>query len=505
MKSSGSHSRSFDSLTNFVAPDDEDEVDNDIGDVLDLQDEAVAVVRTCRCPRQSIAMVGLPARGKTYISKKLTRYLNWIGINTRVFNVGEYRRAATTDYTSHHFFRADNKEAQELREKCALRAIADACKYLERGGQVAVIDATNTTQKRRQLLLRHFTEVHPFNLFFVESVCDDPAIIEANILIHPFNLLFVESVCDDPAIIEANILEVKVCSPDYVGRDKNEAVVDFLQRIEHYRETYETLDCQAEQHLSYIQIINQGQRFIVNQLAGHLQGRVVYYLMNIHILPRTIYLTRHGESVMNKQGRIGGDSSLSERGWKYAEMLGHFVDRENLKEVKVWTSEKQRTLQTARYIKAPHEHWKALNEIDAGVCEGMTYEEIQERHPEEFARRDQNKFHYRYPGGESYQDLVARLEPVILELERQENVVVICHQAVLRCILAYFLDKTSEELPYLNVPLHSVMKLTPVANGCRMEMIPVEVPAVDTYRLKPENVLTSRNTSEALITVPPHD
>jgi len=34
-----------------------------------------------------IAMVGLPARGKTYISKKLSRYLNWIGINTK----GGYR------------------------------------------------------------------------------------------------------------------------------------------------------------------------------------------------------------------------------------------------------------------------------------------------------------------------------------------------------------------------------------------------------------------------------
>ena len=31
-----------------------------------------------------IALVGLPARGKTYISKKLSRYLNWIGINTKV-------------------------------------------------------------------------------------------------------------------------------------------------------------------------------------------------------------------------------------------------------------------------------------------------------------------------------------------------------------------------------------------------------------------------------------
>lgn len=30
-----------------------------------------------------IVMVGLPARGKTYMAKKLTRYLNWIGIDTR--------------------------------------------------------------------------------------------------------------------------------------------------------------------------------------------------------------------------------------------------------------------------------------------------------------------------------------------------------------------------------------------------------------------------------------
>lgn len=30
-----------------------------------------------------IALVGLPARGKTYMGKKLSRYLNWIGINTK--------------------------------------------------------------------------------------------------------------------------------------------------------------------------------------------------------------------------------------------------------------------------------------------------------------------------------------------------------------------------------------------------------------------------------------
>lgn len=35
-----------------------------------------------------------------------------------------------------------------------------------------------------------------------------------------------------------------------------------------------------------------------------------------------------------------------------------------------------------------------------GICDNMTYEEIQEKYPEEFARRDQDKYHYRYPRGE---------------------------------------------------------------------------------------------------------
>ena len=50
---------------------------------------------TSRGPFQEqlvIVMVGLPARGKTYIATKLGRYLRWLGYNTRVFNIGEYRR-----------------------------------------------------------------------------------------------------------------------------------------------------------------------------------------------------------------------------------------------------------------------------------------------------------------------------------------------------------------------------------------------------------------------------
>lgn len=65
---------------------------------------------------------------------------------------------------------------------------------------------------------------------------------------------------------------------------------------------------------------------------------------------------------------------------------------------------------------------------------------MQERFPQEFAWRDQDKLRYRYPWGESYIDIMTRLRPVLSALEDEHNVLVVGHQAVLRCMLGYFLD-----------------------------------------------------------------
>ncbi|XP_034119677.1 6-phosphofructo-2-kinase/fructose-2,6-bisphosphatase 1 isoform X2 [Drosophila albomicans] len=419
-------------------------------------------IADCTTPHV-IAMVGLPARGKTFISKKLARYLNWIGIATRVFNLGEYRRHATTAYKSHEFFRADNEEAMAIRNRCANQALHDSCEWLLSGlGSIAVFDATNSTHDRRQLIYDIVVKQHGFRLFFVESICDDPQ------------------------IIEQNILEVKVSSPDYINMNTELVVRDFLQRIEHYEERYQPIDEVAESHLSFMKVYNAGKKVVVYNNEGHVESRIVYYLMNIHITPRTIYLTRHGESEHNLSGLIGGDSNLSSRGHQYARALSSFISQQQIDGLRVWTSWMKRAIQTVADVKAPQERWKALNEIDAGHCEEMTYEQIKEKFPEEFKARDVNKFAYRYPRGESYEDLVARLEPVIMELERQGNVLVVSHQAVLRCLFAYFLDKSADELPYLYVPLHTVIKLTPVAYGCKVEHIKLPIDAVDTHRPKPK-------------------
>uniref|UniRef100_A0A8C7XNR3 6-phosphofructo-2-kinase/fructose-2,6-biphosphatase 1 n=1 Tax=Oryzias sinensis TaxID=183150 RepID=A0A8C7XNR3_9TELE len=420
-----------------------------------------SVPQFCNSPTV-IVMVGLPARGKTYISKKLTRYLNWIGVPTKVFNVGQYRREAVKTYKNFEFFKPDNEEAMRIRKACASAALKDVAVYFSKeNGQVAVFDATNTTRERRAVI-NSFAKERGYKVFFVESICDDPE------------------------IIAENIRQVKFGSPDYIDCDEDEAMEDFIKRIDCYKTSYLPIDDEKDRNLSYIKIFDVGSRYLVNRVRDHIQSRIVYYLMNIHVTPRSIYLSRHGESELNLLGRIGGDSSLSPRGQKFASALASFIRGQRIKDLKVWTSHMKRTIQTAEALGVQYEQWKALNEIDAGVCEELTYEEIQENFMEEFALRDQDKYRYRYPKGESYEDVVHRLEPVIMELERQENVLVICHQAVMRCLLAYFLDKPADELPYLRCPLHTVLKLTPVAYGCKVESFYLNIEAVNTHREKPK-------------------
>ncbi|KAJ9583444.1 hypothetical protein L9F63_022210, partial [Diploptera punctata] len=77
----------------------------------------------------------------------------------------------------------------------------------------------------------------------------------------------------------------------------------------------------------------------------------------------------HGESKYNLEDRIGGNSSLSERGLSYAMALAKYIQEEPLLPgLRIWTSLLRRTIQTAQYIHLPQERWKALNEINVVSC-----------------------------------------------------------------------------------------------------------------------------------------
>nr|AAL09471.1 fructose-6-phosphate-2-kinase/fructose-2,6-bisphosphatase [Zea mays] len=385
----------------------------------------------------AIVLVGLPARGKTFTAVKLTRYLRWLGHETRHFNVGKYRRLKLGANQSADFFRDDNPEGIEARNEVAALAMEDMIDWMNGGGQVGMFDATNSTRKRRYMLMK-----------MAEGNC---------------KIIFLETICNDPNIIERNIRLKIQQSPDYAEQlDYEAGLEDFKERLINYEKVYEPVG-----EGSYIKMIDmvkgQDGQLQVNNISGYLPGRIVFFLVNSHLTPRPILLTRHGESLHNVRGRVGGDTVLSETGELYAKKLANFIEKRLKceKTATIWTSTLQRTILTASPIVGfPKIQWRALDEINSGVCDGMTYEEIKKIMPEEFESRKKDKLRSRYPRGESYLDVIQRLEPVIIELERQRApVVVISHQAVLRALYAYFADRPLREVPEIEMPLHTIIEI----------------------------------------------
>lgn len=540
-------------------------------------------------------MVGLPARGKSYITRKLARYLNWLQHDTEIFNVGERRRVATgksssppgrhrsvrtssihkdlvdsvrrlsvsvdafasasparrdsahvepatsppeidnhlpppavptkilikareEDDSSHHnrttvvppvhaspedrrameeaatnkaldqsasFFDPENQLAVKLREQVALDTLDELLDYiLEEGGSVGILDATNSTMERRKAIVDHIRQRSGPEL----------------------NILFLESSCVDKELLEAN-MRLKLSGPDYEGQDPFRALEDFKKRVALYEKSYVPLgEYEERNNIPYIQMIDVGRKVVSHQTRGFLSSQVVYYLLNFNLSPRQIWITRHGESKDNQSGRIGGDSELTEYGHRYAKALARFIDeqrklwkslqrqkdimqqfpphpgdstqanplyvhRDRPRNFCVWSSMMQRSIQTVYYYNEEVydvKQIKMLDELHAGKMEGMTYEEIREKYPDDYATRKKDKLYYRYPGpgGEGYLDVINRLRTVIVEVERMtDHVLLVTHRAVARVLLAYFLGLKRNEVADLDVPLGMLYLLEPKPYG----------------------------------------
>ena len=384
--------------------------------------------------KQIIIMVGLPARGKSFISNKLLKYLNWSNIKTKIFNVGNYRRIKYKFYDS-TFFDNNIKENKNIRNELATELYTELLEWIQEDNNiVAIFDATNTSIERRKLLY----EKTPKNI----------------------NLLYVETICDIESIIKKNIL-LKSNSDDYKNIEKEIAYKDFEKRIKFYENVYNEIE--KDENIRYIKIININEQFILN-----LNNKVTLYdkiiinnLLNTNINRKKIYLTRHGESLYNLENKIGGNSNLSKQGQLYSEKLSSYV-YDNIENYKVYCSTLIRTINTAKKITEDINICKCLDEINAGICEHKTFEEVEKEYPEEFNKRKYNKLNYRYPSGESYIDLIDRLRTFVYDIENNSNIVIIvAHQAILRVIYGFYMGINIEDIPHINIPLHTIIELDP--------------------------------------------
>ena len=380
-----------------------------------------------------IFMVTKNERDKRFLIQKLTRYMGWLAIKCKVFK--------DTDNTSRLIDMDD--------------VITNICEWLkEEHNTVAILDICDI------------------------DLCDGPQ-YDQSFKKHYIDTLFLEYIGDD-----SNSINCKAMDNTLVN------TVSY------------TSDCITNgskilnDQLSYVILRKESKDTLINKVENYLQTRIIFYVLNINMENKTIWLSRHGESIYNLEEKIGGDSSLSPRGHKYAQLLPDLIKNQvGDSPLVVWTSTLKRTQETARYLPYKKLAWKALDELDAGVCDGMTYKEIAEAYPEDFKARDDDKYQYRYRGGESYADVVNRIEPVIMELERQNNVLIITHQAVLRCIYAYFMNVPQGESPWMTIPLHTLIKLTPTVNGVKVTRFKTDIPAVSTYKEKGSSDITDTPSS----------
>lgn len=344
--------------------------------------------------RIAIATVGLPARGKTHISVALARYLRWLGVKTRIFHLGDYRRGIVgpgKDVPDDYFFVNASASSVLLRQKILKKCREEIYHFLNHeNGQVAIYDAVNPLTAGRRSLAKEFAK-------------------------HNIKMLFIESSCDDQRIIEENVRSVKISSPDYIGWEQADAVKHYLNRMSAKIPHFETME---ESDLDWIKMINAGERLIVNNNSfSYISHRIVFYLMNLHIKSRHTYFARAGVTL--EEESFKADASLSQQGHDYAKKMTEILlkhreeERQSiiarggpetpLKPLIVWTSTRRRTIETSTYLAARGftvRQRSQMSQLNPGVCEKKSERRIREEYPEEVEKNNRDPYHHRYPRAE---------------------------------------------------------------------------------------------------------
>ena len=322
--------------------------------------------------------------------------------------------------------------------------------------------------------------------------------------------LFLESYVTDEKILRENARSVKISSPDaslkmpkrvveangpqFVDMDPDDAAKLYLKRIDTKIPYFETM---VESDLNYVKMINAGERIEYNNVSfGYLSHRIVFYLMNLHIKSRHTFFARAGTS--SQEDHYKTDAHLSEEGKDYAKKMSETLLKHReaeradliangnpdipLKPLTVWTSTRKRTVETAEYLGERGfkvRQRSQMSQLNPGVCEKLSENAIRRLYPDEVGMHEQDPYHHRYPRAEvltscclkflatsandaqSYHDLAVRLEPSILELEREQNdLLIIAHESVLRVLYGYLMACDAMNIPNLRFPRNEIIEVS---------------------------------------------
>lgn len=203
----------------------------------------------------------------------------------------------------------------------------------------------------------------------------------------------------------------------FKGMNPDEAAKLYLRRIEMKIPSFETMG-EKDKDLNYIKMINAGESFFYNNVSfNYLSLRIVFYLTNLHIKHRTTFFVRAGPT--SEEDSFRNDPELSEAGVEYARLMTETLlkHREQerldfiaqggpdvpLRPLTVWTSTRNRTIQTAQFLKQMGykvHNRPQMSQINPGVCEKLSERVIAAKYPQEVAKHKKDPYHHRFPRAE---------------------------------------------------------------------------------------------------------
>ena len=173
-----------------------------------------------------------------------------------------------------------------------------------------------------------------------------------------------------------------------------------------------------------------------------------------------IYLTRHGQTEWNIQGKMQGtaESTLTEKGIEEAKKLGKSLEK--IKFDSVYTSPIGRAHDTTKYIVGDRDveikTMNCLREMNFGIWEGMYNSEVQEKYMDQYNKFWNEPHLYEPMKGETFQEVVDRVRDCffnIIRNEKSENILVVTHTIVIKAIYTILKNNTVDKLwnpPFIN-------------------------------------------------------
>lgn len=170
-----------------------------------------------------------------------------------------------------------------------------------------------------------------------------------------------------------------------------------------------------------------------------------------------LYLARHGETTTSSEFRYVGhmDVDITENGVEQMKNLRDRLMNEDINAL--FCSDLLRSRKGAQIIGSIHDidpiAHPDFREINLGIWEGLTREEIVERYPEDYNNRLQDLAYTGIQDGESFKDLQVRVMKkltLILDEWKGKNIVLLAHGGVNRVILFDALHLDLQLLPRID-------------------------------------------------------